>query len=140
MYDQKKYFRAWMNWQIDAQNKSIFDSKNAKKKRLEKYFEELGINKYAASNEDEKAEIKSEWEKFAKDYMEVTLSDRTFGSQFFGMVSLKDEQLEFKMADILIKTCLIYPEGLEKREKSEPFFEVFRAAFLGVRPEAKKFF
>ncbi len=139
-YNQQNFYGAWMNWQIDSQNRSLFDTKKAKIRRLNKYLNVLGINEYASMSDAGRAEAISIWENFAQEFIDISLRDKSFASQFFGMVALKDSEVVYKMANIIIRTCKTYPEKLEMAEVVAPFYEVMKNSLIKAVPEADSYF
>ena len=139
-YNQQAFFGAWMKWQIDSQNQSLFDTKKAKRKRLNKYLDVLGINEYPLMDETGRAEATNIWQSFAEEFINISLKDKGFASQFFGMVSLKDSEVVYKMANIIIRTCSTYPEKIEMSEVVTPFYDVMKTALIKIVPEAKSYF
>ena len=80
-------------------------------------------------------ELREEWRRFAKDYLDTFVHSRSYGSTLFGMMQLKPEWVLEKLVGDLQIILTDYPARFGLEKPFVPLKNLFREVFMEVFPE-----
>lgn len=128
------YIGLWMSMRLLADKSRGFLGKKSLRKELVKQMDRLGIPAFMDQGELARELLFDEFYHMAALYIHISLTDRSYGSTFLGMMPLKEEQLHAKLSDEVSRIAYEIPANLGMEEEFSIFTRAVADAFTDALP------
>lgn len=128
---------AWIDFIYLAKNcTSIIMGRHAKKE-LQKTRKKMGMD--LAENEIQVREVLyEEYRHLGRFYFKLCATDKNYGTKFMGMISLKDEDITYKIAHEVEQVAYFLPFKAKAQEDMRIFTEAVTQGFYDVFPNERE--
>jgi len=121
------FFRSWIMANIQANNDSAIILKKRASKEYTQYAQGFYLTDYQNATEEERQILETEWQKFAKEFIQVYKTDRNYSSSIFGFGSISEEDVIAKIKLEIENVTLCYPRFIGLEELYSPLHKIMKA-------------
>lgn len=134
------FMRAWVMLLADSANPPSFLSKKHRAKELQKFMEMFALTDYSALDEAERRVLHDEWMDFGRQLVQISLGSKAYGTTVFGLVPMKEEDVEFKFTADVLRALREYPAYFGKEADTAPLYEAMREVCVHFMPNTAELF
>lgn len=134
-----RFMALWMLMKVSANNLGGLFGKRGVRKTLTRELGKLGIPKFLEGGEMQRELLCREFYHLASAYIQSSRTDRSYGSAFLGMVSIKDDQVCAKLAEDVYKVGYQVPRAVEMEEQFALLAKAAREAFIDLLPDYRRY-